>query len=275
MLYRTLFAGVVHAVTYSLLLLNTDLHVADIANRMSRSQFVRNTMTAIQMQVHPSRYGSTTELDHEDSSSGAGTGSEGTETQSLARSKRSGSIASWNSISKETFTSSGTISSVHPSAQPSQNSSTTSFQHSPGYESKLPNSHVIFDRSWEMEMEGLLKVCPPAISFTHPSSPRPDQDMYNAIKSHQILQPLGSTFAARFSTSSLSPGAAHTLIGRNRSYRGPPDRIANLKRGSIRGIQNILGSPYSPYSSNSSIDGRVSPSPSFATSTHEVSVVCR
>lgn len=27
----------------------------------------------------------------------------------------------------------------------------------------------------------------------------------------------------------------------------------------------------SPYSSNSSIDGRVSPSPSFATSTHDVS----
>lgn len=244
-------ASVVHAVTYSLLLLNTDLHVADIANRMSRNQFVRNTMTAIQMQVHPSRYGSMTELDHEDSSSGPGTGSEGTETQSLARSKRSGSIASWNSISKDTFTSSGTISSVHPSAQPSQNSSTTSFQHSSGYEPKSPNFQVIFDRSWEMEMEGLLK------------------DMYNAIKSHQILQPLGSTFAARFSTSSLSPGAAHGLIGRNRSYRGAPDRLANLKRGSFRGIQNILGSPYSPYSSNSSIDGRVSPSPSFATSTHE------
>ncbi|KAG6334214.1 hypothetical protein ID866_4872 [Astraeus odoratus] len=40
-------ANVVHAVTYSLLLLNTDLHVADIANRMSRSQFVRNTMTGV------------------------------------------------------------------------------------------------------------------------------------------------------------------------------------------------------------------------------------
>lgn len=109
--------------------------------------------------------------------------------------------------------------------------------------------------------------------FLYPfGSSKLDQDMYNAIKSHQILQPLGSTFAARFSTSSLSPGAAHGLIGRNRSYRGAPDRLANLKRGSFRGIQNILGSPYSPYSSNSSIDGRVSPSPSFATSTHEVSV---
>lgn len=59
---------------------------------------------------------------------------------------------------------------------------------------------------------------------------------------------------------------------RNRSLRGQPDRLTTLKRGSIRGIQSILNvqSGVSPYSSNSSIDGRVSPSPSFATSTHEV-----
>ena len=46
--------------------------------------------------------------------------------------------------------------------------------------------------------------------------------------------------------------------------------MATLKRGSLRGLQSLLGS--SPYSSNSSVDGRdprngrVSPSPSFATS---------
>jgi PH/SEC7 domain-containing protein len=58
---------------------------------------------------------------------------------------------------------------------------------------------------------------------------------------------------------------------RHRSFRGQPDRLTTLKRGSIRGLQSILNqSGVSPYSSNSSIDGRVSPSPSFATSTHEV-----
>lgn len=59
---------------------------------------------------------------------------------------------------------------------------------------------------------------------------------------------------------------------RNRSLRNPPDRLTTLKRGSIRGIQSILSvqSGVSPYSSNSSIDGRASPSPSFATSTHDV-----
>jgi PH/SEC7 domain-containing protein len=94
--------------------------------------------------------------------------------------------------------------------------------------------------------------------------------MYNAIKSQQILQPLGST-GGRTSTSSLSPGG--TML-RNRSMRGQqqPDRLMTLKRGSIRGLQSILGGPAgpSPYSSNSSIDGRVSPSPSFATSINEV-----
>ena len=59
---------------------------------------------------------------------------------------------------------------------------------------------------------------------------------------------------------------------RKRSLRAQPDRLTTLKRGSIRGLQSILSlqSGASPYSSNSSIDGRISPSPSFATSTHEV-----
>jgi PH/SEC7 domain-containing protein len=59
---------------------------------------------------------------------------------------------------------------------------------------------------------------------------------------------------------------------RRRSQRTQPDRLMTMKRGSIRGLQSILNlqSGVSPYSSNSSIDGRISPSPSFATSTHEV-----
>lgn len=59
---------------------------------------------------------------------------------------------------------------------------------------------------------------------------------------------------------------------RRRSQRTQHDRIMTMKRGSIRGLQSILSlqSGVSPYSSNSSIDGRISPSPSFATSTHEV-----
>ncbi|GEM09884.1 SEC7-like domain containing protein [Rhodotorula toruloides] len=42
---------VVHAVSYSLLLLNTDLHVVDSTTRMSRQQFIRNTLDAISAQT--------------------------------------------------------------------------------------------------------------------------------------------------------------------------------------------------------------------------------
>ncbi|KAG6876561.1 hypothetical protein C0992_012408 [Termitomyces sp. T32_za158] len=89
--------------------------------------------------------------------------------------------------------------------------------------------------------------------------------MYSAIKSQQILQPL--TSSTTHSAANLNTGG---LVMRNRSLRGQPDRLTTLKRGSIRGLQSILvAQGASPYSSNSSIDGRVSPSPSFATSTHE------
>ncbi|KJZ77179.1 hypothetical protein HIM_03500 [Hirsutella minnesotensis 3608] len=41
---------VIHTICYSIMLLNTDLHLADIEQKMTRSQFVKNTMTSI-MQV--------------------------------------------------------------------------------------------------------------------------------------------------------------------------------------------------------------------------------
>ncbi|OJD23438.1 hypothetical protein ACJ73_05206 [Blastomyces percursus] len=42
---------VVHTICYSLLLLNTDLHMADIEQKMTRSQFIKNTMPTIQRVV--------------------------------------------------------------------------------------------------------------------------------------------------------------------------------------------------------------------------------
>ncbi|QSS60897.1 Sec7 domain-containing protein [Histoplasma capsulatum] len=43
--------NVVHTICYSLLLLNTDLHMADIEQKMTRSQFIKNTMPTIQRVV--------------------------------------------------------------------------------------------------------------------------------------------------------------------------------------------------------------------------------
>ena len=97
--------------------------------------------------------------------------------------------------------------------------------------------------------------------------------MYAAIKSQEIRQPAGFQPPSS-QMSSLAPNTPYNTLMRHRSQRGQ-DRMTMLKRGSIRGIQTLLGQQagVSPYSSNSSIegsrdprDGRVSPSPSFATS---------
>lgn len=155
--------GLVHAVSYSLLLLNTDLHVADLATRMSKSQFVRNTLSAIQSQLRIGQ-GSSSDLNYDDNNSlRGGGGSDGQETIS-SRNKRSGSVTSCNSVSRDTIMStpgtsipSGSASQVStPGEQPSLNGSSSSV-----YESRQQNSSVtsiVYNRSWEMDMENLLKV---------------------------------------------------------------------------------------------------------------------
>ena len=93
--------GVVHSVSYSLLLLNTDLHVAELSTRMSKGQFVRNTLATIRMQLQPSRsvQGSSSDLTWEDAGSVRGGSDAGDTVKS--RPKRSDSITSWNSITRD------------------------------------------------------------------------------------------------------------------------------------------------------------------------------
>ncbi|KAJ3936950.1 MAG: hypothetical protein NXY57DRAFT_32129 [Lentinula lateritia] len=258
-------SNLVHAVAYSLLLLNTDLHVADLTSRMSRSQFVRNTLAAIQMQLQPSTSPKASSPDVYDesgslrnfplpgsdqsSNSSSVAVSEGSELDTITRSKRSDSITSWNSISRDTILSSPALSLATSQATTPivENDCTPNISDLQSSTTSMASSNIVYGRAWEANMENLLK------------------EMYNAIKSQQILQPLNVSRTSM--SSSLSPGGP---MLRNRSLRGPPDRLTTLKRGSIRGIQSIVGQGgVSPYSSNSSIDGRASPSPSFATSTHE------
>lgn len=42
---------VIHTICYSIMLLNTDLHLADIESKMTRSQFIKNTMTTIRQAI--------------------------------------------------------------------------------------------------------------------------------------------------------------------------------------------------------------------------------
>ncbi|EFY86495.1 Sec7 domain-containing protein [Metarhizium acridum CQMa 102] len=48
---------VIHTICYSIMLLNTDLHLADIESKMTRSQFVKNTMTTITQAIAESAPG--------------------------------------------------------------------------------------------------------------------------------------------------------------------------------------------------------------------------
>ncbi|PFH45519.1 hypothetical protein AMATHDRAFT_184519 [Amanita thiersii Skay4041] len=244
-------AGIVHAVTYSLLLLNTDLHVADLTTHMSRSQFVRNTLTAIQMQLQ-SQSPHISSINEFTSVGWNGGGPRATglgDTEPTQSPKRSDSTASWNSVSRDALMAyplPPTTSQV-PSDKLTINDNASLIHDIGGFEPKSAGAPPSYDRAWECEMEILLK------------------EMYIAIRAQQILQPVNSG-ARPSGTPSLSGG-----IHRNRSLRNQPDRLTILKRGSIRGLQSIISqSATSPYSSNSSVDGRVSPSPSFATSIHEL-----
>jgi len=154
-LFELIFScvDIVHAVSYSLLLLNTDLHVAELTSRMSRTQFVRNTMAAIQMQLQPNSAAaiSTSDLTYDDCSNSI-RGSE--ETEGRTRSKRSDSITSWNSLSREAIPAHPAIVSNQLGAQ--HNGSSPSVQISAGHDQSTPSRQ--HGRAWESDLEGLLKV---------------------------------------------------------------------------------------------------------------------
>ena len=142
---------IVHAVSYSLLLLNTDLHVAELSTHMSRSQFVRNTMSTIQMQRQPTSAArlSNSDLTYDDcSSSVRGSGTDETEVMAKTRSKRSDSITSWNSLSREA------VMALSKSNQSSSLGANLPNGSSPSIQVSVePHG-----RAWENDMESLLKV---------------------------------------------------------------------------------------------------------------------
>ncbi|KAJ7788429.1 hypothetical protein B0H14DRAFT_261938 [Mycena olivaceomarginata] len=120
-------------------------------------------------------------------------------------------------------------------------------------------SSFVHGRVWENDMKNLLKVHFPERRW-HYFIYLSEQDMYDAVKSQQILQPLNSS---QSSMGSLTPGSSGAKL-RKPSQRG-------LNRGSIQGLQSIPGQQVnSPYSNNSRItDRRTIPSLSSATSTGE------
>ena len=140
---------------------------------MSRNQFVRNTLSTIQIQLQPNQ-GSASDLSNEDwTSFRAGSDNE----VAARRAKRSDSITSWNSIGTRegmyqpvtsAGTSSGQLSSASDSiGQGPMNGSQVSVASGQDQRSErgskvqdreYPSSAVVHDRNWETEMENILKV---------------------------------------------------------------------------------------------------------------------
>lgn len=82
--------GVLHTVTGAMLMLNTDLHIADLSKHMSRSDFVRNAMSAIRESMQDGA--STPDLIRDDASSRLGsTASMSTYRQKMPPAQRSAS----------------------------------------------------------------------------------------------------------------------------------------------------------------------------------------
>jgi len=165
-------------VAYSLLLLNTDLHVADLTNRMSRNQFVRNTLFTIQMQLRPNRSVQNSSSDlvnsERDGDSVRGPGDEGNDLGASTvrpQAKRSDSITSWNSISRDAalanlFVASPAVGNNAP--LPNDSTASVPASTTSATEAKTPStlvSSVVYDRNWESDMESLLKVRCTLISY--------------------------------------------------------------------------------------------------------------
>ena len=171
-------ADVVHIVAYTLLLLNTDLHVVDSSSRMTRNQFVKNTMTAITAQHRIDSYASTTNastsrtsfvdtssiMEEPTSYTNGIQGNDETDRWHNGdvrnRGQRSGSVASHRSLPRENQ---ATISTPNlHNTSPTKNLSLTSgyFSTKSRKTGSLSNisSYAANNRSKEAELESLLKV---------------------------------------------------------------------------------------------------------------------
>lgn len=154
---------------------------------MSRNQFVRNTLQAVQAQTKRrsnSARASTPDLTYDDASS-MHARSDGSDigTSTLKSPKRSSSVHSWTSISKDNLPPSQVASPLEIS---SQNASSISVQTPPpgsitavneprirtaGNQSSSSVSSIQYGRGWDTEMENMLRVCYPLIYYHNHTEP--------------------------------------------------------------------------------------------------------
>lgn len=114
-------------------------------------------------------------------------------------------------------------------------------------------SSFAYGKAWEVEAEAALR------------------DIYTNVRADRILLPISGSASTNNRQSMISINSTGPYDSRSKTVRSPSDRVNALKRGSIRGVQGLLNNPYGSQWSTS--DGRLSPTPSYATSINEVSRV--
>nr|XP_019047599.1 hypothetical protein I302_04215 [Kwoniella bestiolae CBS 10118]OCF26529.1 hypothetical protein I302_04215 [Kwoniella bestiolae CBS 10118] len=240
--------GVVHTVTAAMLMLNTDLHIAELNKHMSKTDFVRNAMRAIHESMPAGDRSSTPDLIRDDSSSTKpGFGSNASMAPSFV-SVRSKAQNPANPPSTQRSASAPVIVNAGPPRTDSTSSIGTNGTEPKTRGSSTTVSSFNYNKAWEAEAENALR------------------EIFASVKADRILLPISSGNANRQSMISISSNGP---FDRSRTMRSPSDRVNALKRGSIRGMQGLLNNPYG--SQWSASDGRLSPTPSYATSINEVS----
>ncbi|BGP55699.1 hypothetical protein JCM8202v2_003306 [Rhodotorula sphaerocarpa] len=270
-------SDVVHAVTYSILLLNTDLHVVDSTTRMTRQQFVRNTLEAVRAQA-----------DMEDAQGTPAllfASPNGSAPSTPAANPSAGILSSPEALESHSSLSPSTQSrrTVKAAAgEDSPSSSSLQLPKSPPTMPRSTTSHSI--RSTDSPARGSLRgesLVTLGSTLSHRSQENSLQallrDMYAAVKARPIYQTsTGSASnlhlpeAGRSSLSLGPPSSPYATwsphLQRRNSLRSSTSTVSGAgrthshKRSSVRGLGALLGA------SSLELVRSTSPTPSTATS---------
>ncbi|KAI8342051.1 hypothetical protein BC941DRAFT_415232 [Chlamydoabsidia padenii] len=223
-------ADVIHAIVYSLVLLNTDLHIAQgERKKMSRPAFIRNTMDAIRSQLDYPRtnFNATTDNLNNHNDDGARSLSDIKHTSTI--SLQSQQQKDWKELKRT------------PSGR-------SNYSQNSGYRGKMSSS---FDLSspaldstfgsyiWQSEMELLLK------------------QLYTSVRHRQIMHPGSSQDAAcdTFGPTRKSNGAPKRNVG-TRMWKAARESLFISDSSNNNGVDVDFLQPLTPSSTISSMSGK-------------------
>ena len=250
-----------------MLMLNTDLHIAELSKHMTRSDFVRNVMRTLKESTPMTDRGSTPDLVREDSGRSITQASVASFAPSPA-SVKSNAIPAGLGITANRSVSVPIVPAAVSRAE-SERSVTLSaaeskIRASSNVGSSTTLSSFSYTKAWEGEAEAALRVS--AVRLIESGLMSGVKDIYSQVRSDKILLPIASV-QDNSRQSVISLGTLNNDAARLRAIRNAGnhsnDRVNALKRGSMR---SIPGSLNNPHSSSYSSDSHLSPATSYAAS---------